>query len=1085
MKNKQRKQSLYVKMLLLTLALFNMTCIAFAQDYRIIKGKVLDSNKEPITGATVVVKKSNVGGTATDLNGNFNISVPDSKAVLLISFVGYITKEIAVGNQRNLIITLIENSELLDEVVVVGFQTQKKVNLTGAVANISSDAFENRPVTNIGQALQGVVPGLNIDIASGSPGKSPNLNIRGGASVGLVDATNAKKGFEVKKSSPLILVDGIEVSSEQLNLLNPADIENTSVIKDASASAIYGARAAFGVVLVTTKTGKNNEKARVNYSFDMQWNTPAHKPNMLDAYTQKYASVMQKVYTVGGSISSDDEQILAAIQKHIANPSVDNSWFFLNNDPKKLTWVGNYNPFELAVSDRNPMVKHNLSISGGTAKINYNVSLGFQNQEGFYKIQEDNLRRFNGSIHLNAQITDWFELGVKASYNTSRYIEPVSGNDTKGELWPAMRNEAARNINIPLWIGPNEYLSQSYPTDNIVSWYSSGANRKTYRTLSMYSLNPTFKITPELKLKGEFIYKPTSYETNMVRPVVYYIGLNSFTPSNANSNRGNLEKDRNKDELFTMNLYADYMVKLGKKHTLSALLGYNQEAYFSDHLNMKGNGISIDELPIFNMLTNPNRTIVESRESWSVRGGFGRINYNFSDRYLFELNGRYDGSSKFVKNDRFKLFPSFSAAWRMSEEDFLKSTRGWLDNLKLRGSYGSIGNQNGATAYGFRQLLDKATQADYVFAGLMYPGVYAGKLVSQNYTWETAVTINGGLDFTLLQGRLDASFDIYNRKTKDMLTPGATLPSVLGADAPYENSGILNTNGWELSLMWKDKLSCGLRYDVLLVVSDSQSKLSKYNGNNTKLLSDANDNNKLYQGKKWGEIWGYTTDRILQKEDFNSKGEITYMDKDGDVKVLKQMPENSNLTYYPGDILYKDLDGDGTVNYGSNTADDSGDKRIIGNNTPRYVFGLTTNFAYKGFDLSLFFNGIGKRDLWIDDTTFWGNLSGTGNWEVYNNSWTPERTNAKYPLYGARAQNTRVQTGYLFDGSYIRLKQIVLGYTVPSSSLSKLKISHLRFNVAAYNLFKITDIPDVFDPELISANYPQMKSMAIGVQVSF
>ena len=470
---------------------------------------------------------------------------------------------------------------------------------------------------------------------------------------------------------------------------------------------------------------------------------------------------------------------------------------------------------------------------------------------------------------------------------------------------------------------------------------------------------------------------------------------------------------------------------------------------------------------------NPSKGEVD--EHWAVRGVFMRINYNYSDRYLFEMNGRYDGSSKFPHDSRFKFFPSFSAAWRLSEESFMADTRSWLDNLKIRASYGSIGNQNVAN-YGFYSRMG-SSQSSAMINGQRPYQVNPPGLISPDFTWETATTINGGLDVSLLSNRLNYSFDIYRRETKDIIMDGSTYPSVLGTSAPMVNSGKLRTHGWEMSLGWKDRLSNGFFYDLNFVLSDYQTEVALFNGNDNCSLGS------LYTGKKVGEIWGYVTDRILQEGDIANNLIIQYTDENGN---NLHRPNESNSAYYPGDIMYKDINGDGKVDRGLNTLDDHGDLKVLGNNTPRLKFGLTANFAWKGFDLNLFFQGVGKRDVWISDKTYWGDEDGPGSKKVYENSWTPEQTDAKYPLYGARrSQNWYTQSAYMFNGAYLRLKQAILGYTVPAEITNKIKMSKLRVYVSGFNLFEITELPDVYDPDLLSTSYPQMRSIALGVQVGF
>ncbi len=1032
-----------------------------------ITGIVTDESGLPIIGANVV-EKGTRNGIITDIDGKFSLTLVQSDAVE-VSYIGYMTQNVSVKNKTNISVVLKEDTQTLDEVVVVGYGTQKKVNLTGAVSSVSAEVMESRPVTNIAQALQGVVPNLNVDISNGAPNTFASYNVRGATSM----SKNSNGAWQVDNGSPLILVDGIEMENFNLSALNPNDMESISVIKDASASAIYGARAAYGVILVTTKQGKKG-KGRVQYSYDVQWNHPSARPDFMNSYESEYARVMNRVYT-GGTRTTDDDIRLEALQNYIDNPVPENAWMYApGSNQQSIWWVGNFDPFELMVRDWSPTQKHNVSISGGTEALRYYASLGFQDQDGFYKLRNDNMRRYNGMVNLDAQINDKFKVNIKLSYNATRYDEPLPYS-YKGNPWSVILYQGKWNQNMPLLTGPNDPVPNA-PTNSIVSAYAySNRNKKTDRTVGVFTASPEYQVLPQLKLKADFSYRPSSYDVKDVEPEFRYIQDSWESMDVAvNTETGRISKTKEDVQLFTTNVYADYNQTFGK-HTLGGLVGFNQEVWKKEQLSAGNTGIMSIGAPTLGNTYGVNPSKGEVDEHWAVRGVFMRINYNYSDRYLFEMNGRYDGSSKFPHDSRFKFFPSFSAAWRLSEESFMADTRSWLDNLKVRASYGSIGNQNVAN-YGFYSRMG-SSQSSAMINGQRPYQVNPPGLISPDFTWETATTINGGLDVSLLSNRLNYSFDIYRRETKDIIMDGSTYPSVLGTSAPMVNSGKLRTHGWEMSLGWKDRLSNGFFYDLNFVLSDYQTEVALFNGNDNCSLGS------LYTGKKVGEIWGYVTDRILQEGDIANNLIIQYTDENGN---NLHRPNESNSAYYPGDIMYKDINGDGKVDRGLNTLDDHGDLKVLGNNTPRLKFGLTANFAWKGFDLNLFFQGVGKRDVWISDKTYWGDEDGPGSKKVYENSWTPEQTDAKYPLYGARrSQNWYTQSAYMFNGAYLRLKQAILGYTVPAEITNKIKMSKLRVYVSGFNLFEITELPDVYDPDLLSTSYPQMRSIALGVQVGF
>lgn len=1049
------------KVLIVLMGFFLFAHQLFAQDIS-VSGNVKDEKGEALIGVSIQVKGTPTGNI-TDIDGNFVLQSVPANGELVFTYMGYITQTIPVKGKSVINVVLKEDSQALDEVVVVGFGTQKKVNLTGAVASVGSDVLENKPVANIGQALQGVVPNLNVSATNASPNATPSFNVRGGTSIGL-DSDNKK--YEVKTGSPLIIVDGIQVDADYLNMMNPSDIENISVLKDASASAIYGARATYGVMLITTKSGKSDSKASVTYNLNLQWNTPSHTPDILDSYTHQLASNMQTQMT-GGTVTPWMETLLAAKKKYMEDPRPENAWIYNEGSTTNMSWVANNNLYESCVKDWTPLQRHNISISGGSAKTRYYISLGYQRQEGMYEVNTDIQNRYNINVNLNSKITDWLDIASKISYNTSNYNEPYLVSAKGTSVWAAMKNEPGRNLNMPLKTGPNDPIPNAW-TDNIFGWLAYGATQKTSKTNTVFNITPTITICPELNVKAELSYRPTEYFQKRVIPLREYV-VNDWTNLNTtHTDPSTVREETRHSDYYTINAYANFNKAFGN-HNMSAVAGFNQEWYYYRKLYGKADDILTNDLPTLGMTTGSQYT-GDNEEHWAIRGAFLRANYDYAGRYLFEFSGRYDGTSRFGHDTRYQFFPSFSAGWRISEEKFMANTRSWLDNLKIRGSWGSLGNQDVAN-YAYIASYGAANYISWVMNGEQSKGMSPTAIIANDLTWETASTLDFGLDVTTLNGRLDASFDWYTRRTTDILMSGTKLPAVLGASVPKRNSGELKTNGWELSLKWKDQLSNGIRYDVGLVLSDYQSEVVKFTGNENKLLS------ALYDGMKMGEIWGYETVGILQENDFT-------IDENGKYTLIGPSQTKISSTIYPGDVRYADLDGDGEITKGDETVDNPGDRRIIGNSTPRFQYGITGNISWKNFDLNIFFQGIGKRDVWISDNVFWGGSGTAGNWEMYNNSWTPERTNAKYPMYAGRISST-TQSGYLFNAAYLRLKTLALGYSLPQAWVSKAKLSNVRLSISGYNLFEITQIPDLYDPDQISSSYPMMRSVAFGLQVGF
>ena len=1034
-----------------------------------ITGVVKDTNGEPMIGVTVMVKGTGTG-TITDIDGKYSVSVPGNKSVLTFSFVGYTTKEVTVGNQKSINVTLSEDSKMIDEVVVIGFQSQKKGNLTASVASVGAEALENRPVANIGQALQGMVPGLNISIEGGDPNKVPSLNIRGATTFRQRGTSNDDKNkFDVKSGSPLILLDGVEITAEDLNQLNPNDIDNMSFLKDASAAAIYGTRATFGVILVTTKGGNYNQKAKIDYSYNLAFDQPYELPDILDSYYIYKALRDKEVWT--GTIaeySQHDRDMLDHMMAYMKDP-VNNKPYFMEGDA--IQWVGNTNPYKELVKSWTPTQKHNLSISGGGDRISYYISLGMQDQKGMYEIKTDRLKRYNAMLSINAKVTKWFNVAAKASYNVFDYEGPTQQTDGMN-LWSYAKSYYPENfIYQPVLTGPDDFLP-NHPTENPVSYLYAGGRNISSRRKTILSISPEFTIIPKiLKIKADLSVAPTTYQKEKTHPKQARVN-NSWTALEtrwATENTG--EVTRSTTDRYAINVYADYNQTFKEKHNVSVLLGLNQEeeSYAGSTLylkNMLDPYILNPEL-VQDVTAN---TSANSHHEIASRALFGRIMYNYMSRYLIELDARYDGSSKFPKDSRFQFFPTVSLGWRVSEEKFMEWSKDWLDNFKIRASWGRLGSQPDSE-YPYQSVFS-TSEGYFLFDGTRYPtGINTPSLINPNLTWEKSTTKNLGFDFTFLQSRLTFTADIFERKVTDILIPGGKdYPALIGDDdLPFENAGILKTTGFELQAKWSDKLANGFRYSVGVALSDDKAKVVSYPSNPTNKIGDG----VLYKGYTVGDIWGYVTGGILQEGDFDGVG--------ANGKPLYHGPYFKGGQAYPGYIWYQDLDHDGVITTGLNTVDDPGDRKVIGNNAPRY--NITANFQYKGFDLDLMFQGVGKRDYWLSSTSsYWGN--GAGSWEVYNNSWTPERTDAKFPMYGS-GTGSYPQTGYLLDASYIKLKQVILGYTFPRALINKIGLEKLRLNLAAYNLFTISDMPKYYDADYLSDAYPPKRTFSVGIQVGF
>ena len=1024
-----------------------------------VRGTVVSSTDgEPMIGVTVI-QVGAMAGTATDFDGAFTITVP-ADARLRFNSIGYLEQTIDVNGRTSLTVTMHEDFVGLEELVVVGFQAQRRINLTGAVTTVGSEVFENRPVSNIGQALRGVVPNLNITIPSGAPDAVPSWNIRGGTSI-VQDGAN----WVVARGAPLILVDGVEYTPTLLNQLNPNDIYGMTVIKDASAAAIYGTRATYGVILITTRSGQFNQRGRVQYSFEMAFDSPSHIPDILDAHTLQLAQ-MNRMRWRGQQPSSFDYERLEAIYQHMFHDGPMWTWAAGG----AINWVGNHNPYDLLVRRSSPTQRHNLSFSGGSDRIAYHFSFGYQNQQGLYRINNDTFDRYNLLMRVNARVTDRFSVAGRFSYNRTIHEVPhLAGG--KGNLWAAMRNEPNKNINQPIRTAPTDPIPNAW-TDNILAWVSYGARTRTLRQSYALSIAPEFVIIPGiLTAHADLAFTPSMVEANRRSPQHEYVNI-SWTNkvseiAEMHENRARLEMNRT--EQYLMNIYLNFNKTLRERHRLSAVLGYSEE-------QVEWKQLVLDLRALYSAdIQNPAASFdptlhSQTHGAWrrTARGTFARFNYNFDDRYMFEANMRYDGSSRFTPQDRFVFFPSFSAGWNISNEEFFDFASPVVSFMRVRGSWGRLGSQPGQN-YPFQAVMGSSSNV-FLLDGNRVPTINVPGLVTPRLTWQTATTTNFGLDMHFLRGRLQSGFDIYRRFVDNILVAGdVPFPAVLGAAAPLVNSGELLAYGWEWSVNFRDRTSRGLTYRAGFVLSDERTRVVHFPANAAKLLTT------LYDGMYTGDIWGHTTGGILQEQDLRPyPGRPGHWIFDG--------PQGVGQTFFPGDVWLRDLNGDGWISSGDNTYYNPGDRRIIGNSTPRFRFGITGDVSYRGFDANVFFQGVGKRDLWIGNNAFWGAIGGAGSRWMHDRSWTPYRTDARFPMYGAVPA---VQSAFIINGAFLRLQQASLGYTLPQEVTRRANLERVRFHVSGFNLFTITAIPSVFDPEQISDAYPPRRTLAFGAQIHF
>lgn len=1034
-----------------------------AQNGKTVKGVVTD-NFGPVIGANVLVKGT-TNGVITDVDGKFVLSNVPEDAVLQISFIGYVTQEIAVAGKTDFAIQMVEDSKTLEEVVVVGYGSQKKVNLTGSIGQIDSEVLESRPITSTTSALQGTIPNLQITNSSGEPGQSASINVRGTTSI--------------NGGSPLVLVDGVEMS---LDLVNPNDIANVTVLKDAAASAIYGVRAAFGVVLVTTKSPQKAEKTSVSYSGNFSFAKPSIMPEFIESQSQ-YAEWMNQACLNGSVPTKFRTDVIDKMKAYEADPTNNPEYEVIDG---QLYYYGYSNFKEKMIKNVTPTQRHNINITGGSEKTRFYASVGYLNQDGLYKVGNDTYKQLNTRINVENQTTKWLKLGFKALYNYSTQDKPFT-YDGK-DVWKRVIYTTPTEF-INAWQKDARYpeldkFDGIYAENNAYSILKNGGRDKYDRHDVWLTASADIDILKGWKAHVDFNYN-LNYrkDSEHSKPIKFFDGSFNETYGRTSTNYYYLSNQNT--SYYSFNAYTDYENTFAEKHYLKAMIGFNQELTKYSTFSGQRNDILNENLPSLSLGSGAHQ-VAENGYEWALRGGFFRLNYIYNDRYLFEFNGRYDGTSRFPSSDRFVFLPSFSAAWRISEEGFMEGTRDWLDNLKIRASWGQLGNQmisssdwSGNTKYyPYIPFMSNGTSQYWLFgSGTYATTINPGNLVSANLTWEKVSTTNVGIDMTFLNQRLDMSFDYYVRTTSDMLIK-TSYPGLLGTTAPPENSAELKTRGWELTLNWKDRIGEDFSYNLGFVLSDSQAEITKYN-------NPTGDISTYYVGKKVGDIWGYEVEGLFQSDD--------------EVANWHDQTEIANVQWGAGDIKIKDQDGkknDNGKTYitpGSGTLDDHGDQVIIGNTTPRYQYGITLNMTYKDYYLNLFMQGVGKRDFWPSDEAFWPAATQYYNaqkWHVYD-SWTPDNPDAYLPI--PRAVDTRnrgVRTDrYLQNAAYCRMKNITLGWNLPKKWISKIYLSNASIYVSGENLFEFSKIKGPYDPEAASGNgtmlYPFMRTYSFGVNLTF
>lgn len=1069
---------------------------ATAAQQQPVKGTIVDVNGNPIPGASVMIPGTTTG-TITLVDGTFSLNIAEGTTVE-VGCLGYTT--VKVNAKNGMKIVLKEDALMLSDVVVVGYGTQKKANLTGAVATVDvNKTLEARSTADLGKALQGAVPGLTVLNTSGKIGAEPTVVIRG---VGTLSNSAT--------STPLYVVDGVPI--DNISYLNTQDIESISVLKDASSSSIYGTRAAFGVVLITTKSAKTTEHIQVNYTNNFGWSQATTLPD--------YPTVLEQIYALNqvnhrygldselfGMYLDRDAYIKAAEAWQNKHGGKSGYREMVEGDDyiPGVGYVADWDVAGIMFNNAAPSQNHTISVQGNVGKTNYYMSFGYDKEQGLMNFNPDKLKKYNATVNVTTQVNDWIQIGARVNYVNKDYEDCTD----------ALRQGSYQY----LWrwgsfFGPWGYFSNGLTGRNAISYRTQAGEGWTKTDNLRIGGFTKINIVKGLTLNADFTYLQNNMRYKQVNLPVHMMNTWSITPSETTmSTTTFIDARRSYTRGYNTNIYGNYELSIAGKHNFNIMAGFNADESEYEYLRGTYNNILDTNLPEISLtFDSENKNIFGHNHSETGSAGFfGRINYNYKDRILLELNGRYDGSSKFPENNRWAFFPSASAGWRISEEPFFAPVKSVVNNAKIRASYGEIGNQEVGSNMYIATIARQGSNVNWLGTGSTKMDTFGmPKMVSSTLSWETLATTNFGIDLGFLNGELNATFDWFQRDTKNMLAPGQTMPQVLGASAAYENAGTLRSRGWEITIDWHHNFN-GANVYAIANLADYKTVIKEWN-NDSMLL------NSNYSGKRYGDIWGFETDRYFEASDFVGKDEKgNYIPAEGVASQVKL--QTGKFIYGPGDIKFVDQNGDNEINGGKGTVDDHGDLVVIGNTEPRYQYSLRIGGDWKGFDLDLYFQGVGKRSMWTQSAFVMPFMRGADALYKSQTSYITNEDaekgiidqNATYPrlTQGGAAKGTvsvlengstnfYPQSKYLVNMAYLRLKNITIGYTLPAQLTQKVKISKVRVYGSIYNAFDIIDHTKKYgiDPEMNKGEGkladgtwgrtdPMLRTYSCGIQITF
>jgi TonB-linked SusC/RagA family outer membrane protein len=1057
-----------------------------------ISGTVTDESGEPVVGASIQIKNT-TSGTVTDADGKFSINAP-SGSTLSVSYIGYTPQEIKLGENTNLQITIQEDESILNEVVVVGYGTQKKINLTGAVSVISSKDLNDRPVISAAGAIQGADPAVNLTFNTGSPVSGYNVNVRGALSV--------------NSGSPLVLADGIEVSLSQIN---PNDIESISILKDASSCAIYGAKASAGVILITTKKGANQEGyAKIKYSgrVGLAQNTTStdfittgyDHVTLTNQFYKAYNGVDMFLYTeANGGL----QKLYDRRNDKTENP--ERPWVEKGSDGKYY-YYGNFDWYDYYYRKTRYQHEHNLSVSGGDDKINYYASGRILDQDGIFNIYNDKYNDYAFRGKLDAKLKPWLRYSSNVGFDKTgytyagRYIIDHTIAALQSNVTPAFlpRNPDGSVVlytnqlysNSPIGAGHGGFLTANTSRNWKEDRYLTLLNQMDIDVFKDLTLTASYGYRQRDRL---YRYRNNTFEYSRQEGVYQVYSSGSCENSYEEVNYGYKGQ--------SVNIYGTYIKNIGD-HNITFVTGGQYESYRSAERDTYQRDLLNETLASFSVATGV-ISLTDAISAYKTLGFFGRLNYDYKGKYLFEVSMRGDGSSRFAPGSRWAVFPSASAGWRISEEKFFESLNNVWNNFKLRLSMGSLGNQQ-VSNYAYIDQIRTDNEMTYTFDG-KNKAYYASVSdpISSGLTWETVTTYDVGLDLGFLNNRLSIVTDGYIRDTKNMLTTSLTLPSVYGASTPKANCANLRTTGYEFSVNWNDRftlMGSPFRYNIQAGIGDYTTLITKYY-NPTKQISS------YYEGMALGEIWGYSVAGLFKTDKEAAEYQAQINDKAVNQRVYNCKGSDGNYLR-AGDVHFLDLNNDNVISKGKGTVDDPGDLRIIGNSVPRYHYSFRLGFNWKGIDLSSFFQGIGKANWFpaADQSSFdfWGPYAFPSTSFIHKdfstNTWSEENPNAYFPrprgyqAYSGGALG-EVNDRYIQDVSYLRFKNLTVGYTLP---LAKRYVDKIRIYASGENLWywsPLKKYSQTIDPELTvttgtyvsnsGTGYSYSRIFSFGAEITF